>query len=173
MKALRTTAIVLSGLALALSAGCGPSAGGDGPTPPRSDALAGVDPCSILTPQDLGTAGLRPNGSPQSDVATEPGCYYSGRAMTVTTYKNVAETVESSATKPDWAKFDRFDLNGRPAATSVSAGSTQAQICSTMFDSGKGMIRVSAHMKRAGNEDACQKSQEIAKQIEPRMPKKQ
>ena len=174
MRALfHTAAAVGAGLVLLAATGCSQSEGGDQPPPRQPDALAGVDACSILTPQDASAAGVSPSGSPQTDVSSEPGCYYDGDAMTVTTYKNLKDTVDSSSKKSNWAKFDRVDVNGRPGATAVSSGSTEAQICSTMFDAGKGMIRVSAHGKNAGDQSACDQSQKIAKQIEPRMPKKQ
>ena len=81
--------------------------------------------------------------------------------------------MESSQTKPTWMKFDRADINGRPGGTGVVQGTAQARQCVTMFDAGRGLIDVQVSTKDPGDQSQCDQSQKIAKQIEPRMPKKQ
>jgi hypothetical protein len=147
--------------------------GGEEPAPPKPDALQSVDVCSILTPDDANAVGVRPQGTPETQVSSEPACAYRGSDKDVTTYKNLTTTVEAETGKPVYARFDKVDVGGRPGAVTVAQGSTHARICSTMFDSGKGMIRVSVRTKNPGDESYCQQSQEIAKKIEPRMPPKQ
>ena len=174
MRALfRTAATIGSGLALVAAAGCGQGMGGGEAPPQQPDALASLDACSILTPDQATAAGVKPQGAPDTQFSSEPGCAYRGSDVDVTTYKNMTTTVEAETGKPVYARFDKVDVNGRSGAVTVAQGSTRARICSTMFDAGKGMVRVSVRTKHPGDNSFCEKSQEVAKQIEPRMPKKQ
>lgn len=171
----RSLVAVAAGLSLAVVAGCGAHGenGDSSSAPPPKDPLTTLDSCSILTPQDLSTFGLEGPGSPEHDVSWSPGCYFQGDAISASVHTNFKETAESSQSKPVWAKFDRVDINGRPGATAITQGTTQARQCVTMFDAGRGLVDVQVSTQNPGDNSQCDQSQKIAKQIEPRMPKKQ
>lgn len=170
----RPLVAVATGLALVGAAGCGAKGEEAGsPAPPAADALASIDPCSVLAPQDLSALGLPASGDPDKGLSWKPGCIYDGDNLGVSVYKDTHYTVDGIKTQSQWAKWDQADINGRPAVTAVNAASTQARLCSTMFDSGKGRIEVQVGTNNPGDNSQCDQSQKIAKQIEPRMPKKQ
>ncbi|MDR7300569.1 DUF3558 family protein [Haloactinomyces albus] len=173
----RSLMVLAAGVALVGASGC--SAGGavEGPStetsaPSASQSLQKVDPCKMLAPQDLKDFGLEGPGSPNTTLPWEPGCDYSrGDPITATVYKNMRQTVESAAKKPSWAMFKRIEVNGRSGAQAITKGATQARICSTMFNAGKGLIEVSVSESELPDDlDECAKSTEIAKRIEPEMP---
>ena len=169
----RYLAAVASALALLGSAGCGATGGGSETPPPPKDELASVNPCDALTPQDLAASGLPESGQPENKLPWKPGCEYDSDELGLTVYKDTNFTVDRIKTQSQWVKWDQIDVNGRPAVTAVNGSSADARVCSTMFDSGRGRIEVMVGTNNPDNNSQCQKSQEIAKQIEPRMPKKQ
>lgn len=173
----RSLVALAAGVALVGTSGCSTGgAAGDKSTetsvPSASQGLKKVDPCKMLTPQDLKDFGLRGPGKPNTTLPWEPGCDYSrGDPITMTVYKNMRQTVVSAGKKPSWAMFKRIEVNGRSGAQAINEGSTQARICSTMFNAGKGLIEVSVSESELPDDlDECAKSTEIAKRIEPEMP---
>ncbi len=79
--------------------------------------------------------------------------------------------MDSAEKKDTWAQFERTEVNGRAAATAVTEGSTQAQICNVMFDAGQGLIQIQAQEAgRSDSLDECAKALEIAKKVEPNVP---
>ena len=113
------------------------------------------------------------DGKPAADVPFQPYCMYDGKDIGVSIYKDTKFTVDALHSQAQWAKWDPTDLNGHPAVTAIDSGSTKARICDTMFDAGRGRIDVQVAANHPGDNSACDKSQEIAKQIAPRMPQKQ
>ena len=163
-----------AGFTLVGAAGCSSLGSGAGAPPqPPKDELASVNPCSVLAPQELSASGLPSTGEPDTALSFKPGCIYDGDDFGVSIYKDTHATVDAIKAQSQWVKWDQVNVNGRPAVTAVNAGSDQARVCTTMFDAGKGQIDVQARTNDPGDNSQCQKSQEIAKQIEPRMPKKQ
>nr|WP_207630988.1 DUF3558 domain-containing protein [Actinopolyspora sp. BKK1] len=169
------------GVALLGVAGCGPGGlAGDeseGATEETSAAksseevLAGVDPCGMLSDEELKSFGLELPGETKSPLPWTPGCYYDGDTVSVSFNKNKRQTVDSAAKKDTWAKFERAEVNGRAGATAVTEGATQAETCDAMFDAGQGMIQIRAQeISRSDNLDECAKALEIAKKVEPNVP---
>lgn len=176
MRALSLSLAAFGGsLLLVSAAGCGTGGSGEGaaapPPSPAVEEFAKLDSCKILTSDDVAALKLDGPGSPESDIASEPGCYYDGDAMSVVAYKNTKDTVDSSQKSSNWAQFNRVDVNGRSGATGIAQGSTQSGICSAMFNSGDHMVRIAVSDKGMNSVNKCDEALKIAKQVEPRMPK--
>ncbi len=71
----------------------------------------------------------------------------------------------------NWAKYDRLEVDGRPAASAIDKSATQARICSALFDAGGGVIILTLSEFRDLGLDECGEALKIAEVIAPRMPK--
>ncbi|MEV0055783.1 DUF3558 domain-containing protein [Saccharopolyspora shandongensis] len=173
MKVLsRTVVAACAGAALLAAAGCGGGTAKRDPEPAQEkQGLAQVDPCTMVTPDVLESFGLRGPGDPETGISSEPGCYFNGERISGIFYKNQEKTVESYGKQDNWAKYDRLQIDGRPAASAIDKSSTQARICSTLFDAGGGVIILSVTEKRDQGLDECGEALKIAEAIAPRMPK--
>lgn len=169
----RSALTAASCLSLIGMAGCSALGGSEAPSPPPKDELASVDPCQILTPQELSAVGVPGPGQPISDVSWVNQCMYDGNDVGVTVYKDTRSNVEALHSQAQWAKWDPIDVAGHTGVTAINTEETKSRICETMFDSGNGRISVQVSANHPGDESSCPKSQEIAKQIAPRMPQKQ
>ncbi|WP_092522507.1 DUF3558 domain-containing protein [Actinopolyspora saharensis] len=169
------------GAALLGVAGCGPgglagdesgdAAGETSTAKPSGEVLAGVDPCNMLSESELKSSGLQGPGEKADTLSWREGCNYDGDPASLTLLKDTRQTVDSAEKKDTWAKFERTEVNGRAAATAVTEGSTQAQICNVMFDAGQGLIQIQAQEAgRSDSLDECAKALEIAKKVEPNVP---
>jgi uncharacterized protein DUF3558 len=170
----RTVVAVCAGVALLSAAGCGggsPKEGSPGSTE-QKQALATVDPCTLLTPKELESFGFEGPGQPETGISSEPGCSFRGKPFTATFYKNQEKTVEAYGQQEGtWAKYDRLEIDGRPAASAIAEGSTQARICSALFDAGGGVIILTLSEFRDQGLDECGEALKIAEAIAPRMPR--
>nr|WP_246331260.1 DUF3558 domain-containing protein [Saccharopolyspora hordei] len=167
----RALVTVCAGGALLAAAGCGGSAGQTPDPELKGQGLAQLDPCGILTEDELGAFGLEGPGSPEKGISSEPGCYYNGERTAVIVYKNQEKTVEAYGQQDNWAKFDELTVDGRAAASAIDKSATQARICSTLFNAGGGSIIVDVSESRDQGLDECAESQKIAEAIAPRMPR--
>ncbi|WP_223208096.1 DUF3558 family protein [Actinopolyspora erythraea] len=138
---------------------------------PSDEVLAGVDPCGLLSDEELKSFGLETRGEPRSELPWAPGCYYAGEPVTARLEKNTRQTVASSEKRSVWASFDRTQVNGRAAASAVPNGATEARACVLMFDAGQGLIQVQTQEIRLPDDvDECAKALEIAEKVEPNVP---
>jgi hypothetical protein len=166
--------MLAASVTLAGAAACAPgnTSGNDSNesgSPAPQGQLSSVDPCAVLKPADSTAAGFEGAGKLQPGV--DPNCAYRGQLIAANVYKSTTETVAVAEKKPVWAKFERTDVNGRTGATAISSGSTQARLCSVMFDAGGGMIRVAVREIRPGDLDECGEALKVAKLVEPNVPK--
>ncbi|MER5389816.1 DUF3558 family protein [Saccharopolyspora sp. NPDC002686] len=155
-------------------AGCGgPTQGGDPASEAQSQkGLAVVDPCELLAPEQLKSFGFNGPGEPTSIVPSQPGCAFKGEPFSITVFKNEEETVESLGRQEGtWAKFDRLEVDGRPAASGISSGSTRARICSAMFNAGGGVIILTVQEFRDQGLDECAEGLKVAEAVAPKLPK--
>lgn len=173
----RSLMTIVAGVALVSASACSPSEGaGDGSSEttgesPSGEVLASVKPCEILSSETLKSFGLQLPGKPEEMLPWKPACKYEGDPVDATIIKNKRQTVSSSEEESNWAKFDRTKVNGRPGATAITKGSTQARICNVMFDAGQGLIQVQAlEVGRFDEIDECAKGLELAKKVEPNVP---
>lgn len=167
----RSLLAAAAGLALVGAAGC--SALGGGPTPPAKDELASVDPCKVLTPQELAPYGVNSPGQPRADVPFQPACDYQSDDFEVSFYKDTRYPVDAIHKQAQWAKWDPVDIDGRPGVSAINAGASHASACETMFDAGKGRVSIQVQTNNPGDQSFCQKSEDLARKIAPRMPQKQ
>ncbi|WP_093265153.1 DUF3558 domain-containing protein [Saccharopolyspora shandongensis] len=153
-------------------AACGGPASSDAP-PPKEEpqGLAAIDPCALLTPEELKSFGFEESGEPDSSTSSEPGCRFNGRPFRATFSKNQEKTVESYGKQDNWAKFDRAEVDGRPAASAIDKSATQARICSALFNAGGGVIIIDVSEFRDQGLDECAEGLKIAEAIAPRMPR--
>ncbi|MER7010379.1 DUF3558 domain-containing protein [Saccharopolyspora sp. NPDC000359] len=166
----RSTVGACAGAVVLAVAACG--APQEDPAPTRSDqGLAQIDPCTMVPSDVLASFGLREPGDPEGAGSSGPGCYFNGDKIAGIFYKNQEKTVESYGQQDNWAKFDRLEIDGRPAASAIDKGSTQARICSALFDSGGGLIKITVTEKRDQGIDECGEAVKIAETIAPRMPR--
>lgn len=176
MKTLsRPLRAAVAGLALFSMAGCaqGGSTEGDSDKPPApaGAALAKVDPCKIMTPEQLTSAGLPTQGEAIGQFDFEPACNYSGDVATITLSRNATTTLDALGGQSNWGEFTKIDVNGRPAARAKNAGATD-DMCSTIVSAGGGVVSVDALAADPRKPfDGCAESLKIAQQIEPSLPK--
>jgi hypothetical protein len=170
----RSSVAAVAGAMLVTVAGCG--SGGlagdetnESPPPPNA-GLAGIDPCTVLSQDDLTAFGLKGPGSPEKGISSEPGCYFDGENIATILYKNQEKTVDAYGKQGNWAQFNKVDVSGRSGASAIDRSATQARICSTLFDAGGGAIIIDV-TDRPGNLDECAESLKIAQAIAPRLPK--
>ncbi|MER7010376.1 DUF3558 family protein [Saccharopolyspora sp. NPDC000359] len=153
-------------------ASCGrPSSVEGPPTAAAEQGLAKVDMCTLLTPEELESFGFRAPGEPETGSSGEPACAFSGRPFGATFFKNQEMTVEKYSQQDTWAKFDRLEVDGRPAANTITKGSTQARLCSTMFDAGGGVITLTVQEFRDEGANVCAESVKVAEVIAPKLPR--
>jgi hypothetical protein len=161
------------GLALALVAGCGATGvGGQADptsTPQASSGGSGVmpslDPCKLLTAQELQAAGVSSDPSPLNGGG-EVGCQYakdysiglSKSSESIDSYKSRAAT---------FVKFSQHDINGRPGVQ-VQISKTNTE-CSQVLGVGSGDVVVS--VGAYSNGDPCAEVEKLAQLVEPRLPK--
>lgn len=139
--------------------------------PVRDTGLASLDPCALLTAEELAARGARSPGYPNRNITAEPGCDYDGDPFGYSFFKNQEMTVESYGAQDNWAKFDRRELNGRAAANTIDAGSTDGRICSTMFNAGGGVIIATVSELNDEGRDECAESWRLAELVEPETPR--
>ncbi|WP_223839387.1 DUF3558 family protein [Saccharopolyspora pogona] len=68
-------------------------------------------------------------------------------------------------------RFDRTEVDGRPAVVTVDKGSVQARICSARFDAGEGSIIITLREETDQGLDECAEAVKIAEVVAPRMPR--
>ncbi|KAA5828455.1 DUF3558 domain-containing protein [Saccharopolyspora hirsuta] len=169
----RNVVAVCAGAALLGAAGCG--TGGETTNAPASTqqniGLGQVDPCTVLTPEELSSLGFEGPGQKQEGISSEPGCAFDSLEFGITISKNEEKSVEEYGKQDSWAKFDQTQVDGRPAATGVSKNATQADVCTALVDAGGGVVLVDVSLLRAKEMDECGEALKIAEKIAPRLPK--
>ncbi|MER7380804.1 DUF3558 family protein [Saccharopolyspora hirsuta] len=165
--------MAVSGTVLfAASCGGGTTGSGEGATEDPASSLGQVDPCTMLSPEDLAAFGLRGPGEPDDNGASEPGCYFPGDPISGTFFKNQEMTVATYGDKPGiWEKYDRSQVDGRAAASGIATGAAEAGVCSTLFDAGGGVIILTVSNKGDSSIDACAEGMKIAEKIAPKLPR--
>ncbi|MFR9730174.1 DUF3558 family protein [Saccharopolyspora sp. MS10] len=139
---------------------------------PKPSGLANFDTCSFFTPADLNVVEASGPGEPVEQVSFEPGCTFEGPDNLLTLYKNQDETVASYETGGNWDSYQKFDINGRAAATGISPGATGHGLCNILLDAGGGVAIVSiTKIMPEATYDDCGLAEKVARQIEPRLPR--
>ncbi|MER5389821.1 DUF3558 domain-containing protein [Saccharopolyspora sp. NPDC002686] len=173
MRTLSRSAVAACvGSAVLALAACGGSVPDDNSAPSeQSKGLAQVDPCGMLTPDELKSFGFEETGELDSTNSSEPGCRFNGRPFRATFSKNQEKTVESFEKQDNWAKFERTEIDGRPAASAVDKSATQARICSALVDAGGGVVVIDVSEFRDQGLDECAEGLKIAKAVASKLPR--
>lgn len=165
-------------LAAVLLTACGgqPTPGQAGPTTSSSGisgssaALDKVDPCTLLTTDQLQQYKVETQGTPQN-TSDETGCAFLGSPDPLSTGINLTkskDSVDSYAQRADtFTKFSKNSVNGRSAAqTQISSANTE---CSQIMAVGSGTVRVGVINDKSG--DPCADALKIAQVVESKLPK--
>lgn len=166
-------AVVTAGVALVALAACGGGANnGTAPLSQAASGLANLDPCKEMTSQQLSADGLPAQGTPQTQLSSEPGCDYQvPGGETFSVYKNQQQTVDSYQTHGNWDTYQKITVNGRPAARAQSAGSKGNGVCQILMDAGGGIVYTKVTALSEIDQQACGDALKYAQQIEPSLPK--
>lgn len=154
-------------------AGCG--GGGDAaPTSeaPKPSALASLDPCTVLSPQELQSIGVQPQGKPVDQGIGEPGCRFTGGPVRFTVYK--AEKSDRAYWEGQRGQMGVFEPNQVGAHEGIKAipkGSVGHGLCRQIMLADTGSVSVDANTNSSAGADPCSDALKIAQQIEPKLPK--
>jgi hypothetical protein len=169
--------IVASAAAVLVLAGCTPTKVTGDPSPSGtpsstgdSAAFAKLDPCKLLTPDELQQNGVVTQSTPLNE-AGETGCDFAnatdvaGRAISLV--KSPA-SMDSFTSRPgDFLFFKQNSVNGRPGFQ-VSASDRNSE-CSQFLAVGSGLVSIGVTRDKSG--DPCGDATKLAQLAEPRLPK--
>ena len=168
--------IAVSGVFLAACGGTTPGTAGPTTTSGSSTgsgdsaALSKVDPCTLLTAQELQQYQGRTKGEPLNS-SDEQGCDFLGSPDSLSRGINLTKSKDSVADyvgrKDSYVKFTKNSVNGRDAAqVQISKSNTE---CSQIIGVGSGTVSVAVTGDKSG--DPCGDALQIAQVVEPRLPK--
>lgn len=133
-----------------------------------SAVIDSVQPCTLLTPQELQQFGQPSPGTPH-DAAGETGCEFGGQpfGMTLSKANDGLDYFTKHADK--FVKVTKNPVNGRAGVQLLI--STDGSECSQVMAVGTGYVVVGVVYNFGHTGDPCAKALEIAQVIEPRLPK--
>ena len=166
----------LLALALVTLAACnGTSVGGQaGPTTTTSgaqgsgsDVLKALDPCTLLTSQELQQFGVDPSTRKPANGSGETGCGFIKYPIGIILAKS-NDSIQSFLDRSDtFVKIAKRDVNGRSGLlTQISTENTE---CSQEMAVGSGVVRIGLTGDKSG--DPCGDVLKIAQTVEPKLPK--
>lgn len=174
-RASAAAALVVAGL---LASGCsgGPGAGESEPISTSAQAsLAGFDECNALSESELRSIGVSGPGTRVDQGIGEPGCEFEGDKFVLTVYK--AEDDDRGYWERRRDNFERFENNrvgSHDGAQTVTKGSGGLGMCSQMIFAGGGTVSAAVAYEAGeapSDDETCDQATEIAKLIEPKLPK--
>jgi uncharacterized protein DUF3558 len=182
MVGMRTTRVVAVG-ALAVAglflAGCGGSGGGEAASPTTGQSsgpsLAGFDPCTVLSQQELQAFGVTEPGEVVDQGLGEVGCEFDagGGDYLLTIYKaERSDRAYWEQRRDNFGVFEENQVGSHAGIATITKGSMGHGICSQVIESGSGSVLVNITLS-AGKKDGdpCAKALEIARVVEPKLPK--
>lgn len=180
MAAMRTTRFVVAAAGAAaglLLAGCSGGGGDATPTkqPEPKNVLANVDPCTVLTTEDVQAFGVNEAGKPVDQGIGEQGCRYNAGDFRFTLYKGEKDSL--SYWEGQRSKFGVFEPNqvgSRQGIKQITNGSVGQGICNQVIEVGSGSVTVQVGYdadKIQSDDATCAKAMEIAQVVEPKLPK--
>jgi hypothetical protein len=127
-----------------------------------------------MTPDELRTLGLKPEKQRPHNELGDVGCQLPGTPFTLAFYKAERNDLAYwEGQRGNFAKLDPNRVGARKGLSGIVNGAQGQGICRQMVEAGGGTVTVTVNYngdKIAGN-DPCAKALEIAKQIEPKLPK--
>ncbi len=170
----RTGAATLIAATGLLLAGCSGGSNGAPAPEPAPDVLSGIDPCTVLSPDEIQSFGASPQGEPADQGLGEAGCDYKGGDFNFGILK--ASTGDEAYWQSQRAQFDKFapnQIGDKPGFSGISAGGAGQGVCSQFIYAGKGSLIVDVTYrsdKMPGDEATCAKAMEIAQRVEAKLP---
>lgn len=175
------TVLAAAGLLLA---GCGGSdssaeeASPTGSSSPSSStepsALNSFDPCAVFTQQQLQALGVTDPAEPFDQGIGESGCDYSADELVVTVSKAPGNDLADWKSRRDnFAVLEPNRVGSRDALRTVTKAAQGQGMCRQIMAAGDGSVSVAVQYDsdEIAGSDPCGKALEIAREIEPRMPK--
>ncbi|GAA0510065.1 hypothetical protein GCM10011581_42620 [Saccharopolyspora subtropica] len=180
MRTTRVTAVAALTVTGLLLGGCGGPRGAEAPSstnqPPTNEtsALASLDPCTVLPQAELQSIGVTKPGEFVDQGTGESGCDFNAGDFLLTIYK--AEKDDLSywrGQRDNFAVFEPNQVGSRNGIKAVTKGSEGQGLCRQIMESGGGSVSIAITYradKIQGN-DPCAKALEIARLVEPKLPK--
>lgn len=156
-----------------LGAGCGAPGSGTAPPPAVADSSR-VDMCTILTDQELGRLGIRPDTREPVEQQDSVGCYWRGTpfALTLERDKQTVASYKARQRGPALITFAENEVNGRAGVRfGVENDGTD---CEQLIDGGSVslVVSVAPQLSATGPKvDSCAEALRIAQMVEPRLPR--
>jgi hypothetical protein len=174
MRTTRTAAVAaLAAASGLLLASCGGSKGTPAPAPEApqpSAALAGVDACKVLTPDELQAYGLKAGDQRPLNQQGDVGCSWpNGAQFDLGLSKSNDGLSYWEGQRANFAQLQPNQVGSRKGLSGIPAGSQGQGACQEIVDAGGGSVTVDIGNLNGG--DPCAKALEIAKKIEPKLPK--
>lgn len=162
-----------------LAAGCGGQTGAQAPAPasPAPPAVAnanGVDMCTILTDPELTALGMQLGTRTGFNKAGVVGCRWQGKSFTLSLERDNSTLAGYQAHRydPKFIAFMDNTVNGRAGAHfGVDPKGSQ---CAQLIDGGSVSLSASVAVPTNASPppiDPCAQALQIARMIEPRLPK--
>lgn len=158
-----------------LLAGCSGGEISSAPVPASTNVLADVDPCALLSAEELQSYGVAGPGEPVDQGIGEQGCDYFGDAFQFAIYKGEDDSLSYWEGQRDkFGVFEGNQVGSRSGIKQITKGAIGQRICNQVIEVGSGSVTVQVGYKAgraADDEEACTKAMEIANVIEPKLPK--
>lgn len=153
----RSIVAATAGIALMGLASCG-----------GANGLAKVDPCKIMSPQQLDADGLQTQGTPFNGYGSnEPGCTFKNREIQATFFKDQTKTADTYDQSDVTTNKTKLTINGR-SATQV-LGDHASGKCDIAISAGGGVVIVDVvHPGLADR--ACAEAMQYSQQIATTLP---
>jgi hypothetical protein len=145
----------------------GPTTTASGSQGSGSDVLKALDPCTLLTSQELQQFGVDPSTRKPANGSGETGCGFIKYPIGIVLGK-ANDTVQGFLDRSDtFVKIAKRDVNGRSGVlTQISTENTD---CSQVLAVGTGVVRIGLTGDKSG--DPCGDVLKIAQVVEPKLPK--
>ncbi|WP_170210256.1 DUF3558 family protein [Saccharopolyspora antimicrobica] len=180
---MRTTrlAVAVVGTAVGLLlAGCSTGGAGGGSVEPTTapepeNVLASVDPCTVLSPDELQQLGVTEPGEPVDQGIGEVGCDFDADGFAFAIYKGETDSIDYWHGQRDkFAIFEENKVGSRNGIKQVTKGAVGQSLCSQVIEVGSGSVSVQFGYdadKKQSDEATCAKAMEVAEVVEPKLPK--
>lgn len=159
-------------LALVLAAGCGSGIAGSPTEPNAPPPQELVDPCSVLTEQELASLGMRLDTKRTISELDARGCGWLGDpfGISLTTDPDTVADYQARRDSPVWVSFRDVDVNGRPAVELITR--TTGEQCGLQVTVGSGSLGLNVGDTSGLRVpvDECAEALRIMEMIEPKLP---
>lgn len=169
----RVAAASALGVAAVVLAGCGGAANEAPPPSPPPNVLAGLDPCALLSGQELASFGFAEPGEFIDQGVGEQGCEFDSEAFMLSLYKSEeGNRAYWDERRDNFSVFEPNQVGDRQGLKLVTHGAVGLGICHQTVFAGPGSVSVQVTSGGESPEgvDACAKAMEIAEVVESRLP---